>query len=137
MTPDQTMIVTAINYLSGGLAIQDGTKPLSDSAGLERKLGLTAGDGPAYEQTLVDDGVIRPLAGYYMTPRYTITDAGRAYIIMAKAATQAWTPDQILQRMPQDTLFAGNHLSFFNACNALVSAGLATTSDGGGSFTLV
>lgn len=136
MTPDQKKIVTAIDYLTGGLVIQPDTVPLSDSATLERKLGLVSGDGPAYEGTLVSQGVIATMAGYYHTPRYSITDAGRAYVIMAKSSAHAWTPDEILARIPE-SVFAGNHLSILNACNVLVTAGLATTSDGQGSFTLV
>jgi hypothetical protein len=136
MTPEQTQISASINYLSGGLIIAPDTKAISDSATLGRKIGLDEADAAAYEQTLVGLGVIAPMAAYYKTPRYSITDAGRAYLIMAKSSTRAWTPDEILARIPERSIFAGNHLSIFLGCMVLVDQGLATTADGGGSFTL-
>ena len=136
MTPDQNKIGISINYLTGGLVIPEGQSAVSDTTTLGRKIGLSADDAAAWEATLVGYGVIRPAPAYFNTPRYYITDAGRAFLIMCRQSTRAWAPSELLARIPEFSVFAGNELSFYIACRLLIQSGLATTADNGATFTL-
>lgn len=153
MSFTRTQAVFALDFLTGkpetseNVAAQQrihdldmsspGAKPPADQSygtiALARRLRVTKEEAKDIEAALVNVGLLAPSPGWQGNPRYIMTDAGFAYLVLARKSPLSAA--EIVPRVPRG-VFAGDAITMHGTLLKMNFMGLVSTADGGRTFRL-
>lgn len=105
-----------------------GTKSLS------KRLNVSVDDAKRIEDELVADGLLIRTPGFYNTPRFNLSAAGAAYLVLARRGQK--TAEQIVALLPRGPI-AADPISMRGTLKEMHFRGIVRPIDDGAVYALV
>ncbi|AXQ69878.1 hypothetical protein HOU03_gp390 [Caulobacter phage CcrSC] len=143
MTYTIKQALIALEHLTPSLPreTEDGefeTKPQADKSwgtiSLARRLQTSKEAAKIIEDDLVEDGLMIRTPGYQGNPRFNLTDAGHAYLVLGRKG--GLTAEQIVKRIPRGPC-AADPISMRGTLLKMEFLGIVSSADGGQTYSLV